>query len=187
MINLLLHALDFKVKSPHTIRTLSIFKLFFLLETEAPSKYFCLSFGFESDALGSFPLCLYLACALVESDIKRAWFLEVWRTPIWTNISCSCIKDSSKMSSEGIFQFGMEALPKWKVETNIEYSEPSLLSTKSTSCSSFMSIPHCLHCSARYLNLVKNCCMVSKLLAAMILDHSLEGVPESHLPYQTRI
>ena len=35
---------------------------------------------------------------------------------------------------------------------------------ESTNCSSFFSIPHCLHCMTNDLNLEKNCCTVSKLL-----------------------
>ena len=48
--------------------------------------------------------------------------MEVLMTPICINFSCSCIKDSEKESSEGIFQLGMEALPEWKIKTNTEYS-----------------------------------------------------------------
>ena len=85
-------------------------------------------------------------------------------TPIRINFSCSLIKDSKKESSEGIFQSGKDSLFEWKIETNIEYSGPSLLRMESTFCSSFLSIPHCLHWSARELNLVKNYSIVSKLL-----------------------
>ena len=130
---------------------------FFLLDPNAPSKYFWFSFGFESEAFGSFPFWFPLAYALVESDIRRAWFLEVWSTPNWTNLSCSCIKDSKNPSREGIFQLGMEDILEWKVETKTEYSEPSFLSTDNTSCSSFLYIPHCLHCNAKDLNFMKNC------------------------------
>ena len=129
LVDLLLHALAFRMKAPHTIRTLSLFKPFLLLGTRGSFGRLLILFSFESKALGSFPLCFPLACALVESDIRRAWFLEVWRTPIWTNLSCSCIKNSTKPSSEGIFQLGMEDLLEWKVETKTEYLEPSLLST----------------------------------------------------------
>ena len=38
LFDLLLHALDFRMKSPHTIRTLSLFNLFLFLELEAPSE-----------------------------------------------------------------------------------------------------------------------------------------------------
>ena len=53
-------------------------------------------------------------------------------TPIRINFYCSYIKVSKKESNEGIFQLGMEALLEWNIETNTEYSVPSLLSMEST-------------------------------------------------------
>ena len=73
----------------------------------------------------------------------------------------------------------MEALTKWKIETNTEYSEPSLLSMESTCCSSFLAISHCLHWSARNLNLVKNCWMVSKLLGCKAINLFSKMCPQS--------
>ena len=84
--------------------------------------------------------------------------------PIQNNFSCSLIKDLEKESIEGIFQFGKESLFEWNIETNTGYSGPSLFRMESTFFSSFLSISHCLHWHARDLNLVKNCCTVSKLL-----------------------
>ena len=52
----------------------------------------------------------------------------------------------------------------WKIETNTEYSVPSLLSMESTCCSSFLSISRYLHWSARDLYLVNNLCTILKLL-----------------------
>ena len=90
---------------------------FFFLELEAPSKDILFSLGLELVFLVSLPLCFPLSYALFEFVIKSSWFLEVWITPIWTNLSCSCIKDSTKGSREGIFQLGTEALLEWNVET----------------------------------------------------------------------
>ena len=101
--------------------------VFSFMEPEAPSKYLWFSFGFKLMDLGSFPLWFPLACTLFESDIKRDWFLEVWITPIWTSLSCFCIKDSKKAFREGIFQLEMEALS----ERNVEKRQ----STLSQACS----------------------------------------------------
>ena len=71
---------------------------------------------------------------------------------------------AANASMEGIVQFGMDSLQEWKLDTKIENSEPSLLIMESTSCSSFFSIPHCLHCMTGDLNFEKSCCIVSKFL-----------------------
>ena len=63
----------------------------------------------------------------------------------------------------------MEALPKWNVERKNEYSEPSLLSTYTTSYSYFLSNLHCFHCNSRDLYFVNNCWMDSKLLGCMAM------------------
>ena len=91
-------------------------------------------------------------------------------TLIWTNLSWSCIKDSTKASREGIFQLRMEALPGWNVETKTEYFEPILLRIDRASCSSFLSNSHCLHCSTSDLYFVKNCWIVSKLLGCSAIS-----------------
>ena len=84
--------------------------------------------------------------------------------PIWINFSFSCIKESTKESSEGIFQLGKASLLEWNIEIHTKYSELSLLRMESKFFSSFLYIPHCLHWSTRDLNLVKNCSIDSKLL-----------------------
>ena len=124
-------------------------------------------------------MCFHVSCALLEFDIIISWILEFWRIPLWTNFSYSCIKDSTKLSSEGIFQLGMESLLEWKLETKIEYSEQFFLSTEITRCSSFLSIMHCLHCSARDLNFVKNCWIVSKLLGCKATSSFSKMCPRS--------
>ena len=152
------------MKDSHTVRTSSLLEFLLFLEPEAPSKDIWFSFGFESMFLVSFPLWFPLAYTLFEYVTNKSWFLEVWITPIWTNLSCSYIKDSGKASREGIFQLGMEALLKWIVETKIDYYEPRFLNTENTSCSSFLSNSHCLHCSTSDLYFVKKCWIDLKLL-----------------------
>ena len=137
---------------------------FFFLELEAPSEVCWFGLGFESNSFRSFFFYFPFACTLEESVTRRAWYLEVLMTPIRISLSCFLIKDSKKESNEGIFQSGKPSRLEWNIETNIEYSGPSLFRMESTFCSSFLSILHCLHWSARDLNLVNNCSTVSKLL-----------------------
>ena len=142
------------MKSHHTVWTSSLLIFHLFLGTRGSFRRSMILLWLWISGFGLFPLCSPLS-----------WFLDIWITPIWTNLSFSCIKDSTKVSREGIFQLGMESLLEWNVETNTEYSEPILLSTDNTSFSSFLSNPHCLHCSTSNLYFVKNFLIDSKLLS----------------------
>ena len=107
--------------------------------------------------------------------------LDSWRFEAlpFEPIYLALILRTQQTSREGIFQLGMESLPEWKVETKTEYSSPSLLSTDRTSCSSFLSIPHCLHCSTSDLEFVKNCLIDSKLLGCNEMRSFSNMFPQS--------
>ena len=127
-----------------------------LLEYEAPSEGVFFSLGLISLFFFSFPPCFPFYYTFLVSLTKRAWFLEVLRSPIYIILSCSWIRDFVKESSDGICQFGFVNLPEWKVDTNTDNFGPCFPRIESTNCSFFLSIPHCLHIITKDLNLVKN-------------------------------
>ena len=53
--------------------------------------------------------------------------MEDLRNPIRINVSCSWINDFTNESGDGIFQFGMDNLLEWNVDTKTKNFEPSLL------------------------------------------------------------
>ena len=134
-------------------------------------------FDSNSEFSLSFLVCFPLSFVFFDSPTKRAWFLEYYRAPIWISLSCSWIMDSLNGSREGIHQFGVVILLECEVDTKTKKLGPNLLRMDSTSCSSFFSIPHCLHCITKELNLVKNNCMVSKLLGWRTINSSSKMWP----------
>ena len=110
------------------------------------------------------PLFFLLNCSFLVSPAKRAWSGEALRDPICISLSCSWIRNFVKESSNGIHQLEVVSIPEWKVDMNTGNYGPSLLIIESTNWSSFLRIPHCLHCMTRDLNFEKKCCIVSKLL-----------------------
>ena len=56
----------------------------------------------------------------LEYPLTRAWSLEGLMVPIITSLSCSCVGDSMKSASLGIFQAQAVNLVAWKVKKNTE-------------------------------------------------------------------
>ena len=90
--------------------------------------------------------------------------LEDLRALIWINFSFSFVSESKNVLKEGIFQFEIEILVAWKVDTKTEYLGPNFDKMERINRSSFLSIPHYFINRRIDLNLVKNTLMESKLL-----------------------
>ena len=86
------------------------------------------------------------------------------RDPICINLFCSWIRDFVKASRDGILQLWVVNISEWNLDMNTKNFGPILLRIERTNCSSFLSIPHCLHYLTRDLNFEKNCYMVSTFL-----------------------